>query len=706
MPELVRISRQGEILLVTITNPPVNALSPGVPESIDAAIAKAAGDEAVHAVIIIGDGDTFICGADIKELRKFAAGKERTGVQLREVLDRIEMSPVPVTCAIHGTALGGGLELAQACHYRVATVTARVGQPEVKIGLIPGAAGTQRLPRLVGVSLAAEMCASGRMVGAEEAAAAGLIDKLIEGDLREGAVAFTRERLQEGGQPPRTRDRVGHIGAPAEWKDALAALRERVRARSRGAVAPEIAIDAVEAAASLPFDEGCALEAELFDRCLHSDECRAMIHVFFGERAVNKIPDVPRDTDTIPISQAAVVGAGTMGGGIAMAYVDAGIPVILKETGREELEKGLERIQKNYEVSVKRGRLSPEQVRERMDRISGTTDYDGFMQADIVVEAVFEGLDLKKEVFSELAGVTRPDTILATNTSTLDIDAIAESSGRPEMVIGHHFFSPANVMRLLEIVRGKETGKKVIATSMALAKRLRKVGVLVGNCRGFVGNRMFGPYMREAQFLLEEGATVEFVDSAMVDFGMAMGPLAVGDLAGLDVGWRIRKEFRHTEAEGARQQTVADRLCEMGRYGQKTGAGWYRYEKGSRQGVVDPTVSELVDECAREAGIVRRDVDVREVVERTLYSLANEGARILSEGHALRASDIDIIYLNGYGFPAHRGGPMWYADTVGLDHVLARVKQFEVDHGANWEPAPFLEQLVAEGKSFADLDGE
>ena len=701
MAERVQLTRKEEILVVTIMNPPVNALSPGIPESIDAAIASAGEDPSIRAVIIIGHGATFICGADIKELQKLAHGEERAGVSLRDVLDRIELCPVPVTCAIHGSALGGGLELAMACHYRVAAAGSQVGQPEVKIGIIPGAAGTQRLPRLVGLRLASEMCASGRMVTLKEAAEAGLFDRVVEGDLLEETIAFTRERLADGDDAPRTRDRaVPDLNAPG-IKEDLARLRDKTRRRSRGAVAPEMAIDAVEAAGRTSFEEGCALEERLFESCLNSDECRAMIHVFFGERQVRKIPDVPRETETLPISQVAVVGAGTMGGGITMAYVDAGIPVILKEAGQDELEKGLDRIRKNYEVSVQRGRITPDQVSERMNRISGTTDYEGFQEADLVVEAVFEGLELKRKVFSELAEVTRPGTILASNTSTLDIDAIAESSGRPEMVIGHHFFSPANVMRLLEIVRGRETSRSVIATSMAIAKRLGKVGVLVGNCRGFVGNRMFGPYMREAQFLLEEGASVEFVDSTMVAFGMAMGPLAVGDLAGLDVGWRIRKEFWDTEPEGARRQTVADRLCEMGCFGQKTGSGWYRYEKGGRNGVHDPTVTQLIDQCAREAGIQTRDIGPEEVMERTLYSLANEGARILSEGHAMRASDIDIIYLNGYGFPSCQGGPMWYADRLGLDRVLGRIKDFEAAHGSSWAPAPLLEELASTGQTFS-----
>ena len=705
MTDRVEVTQVEDILLVTIANPPVNALSPGIPEAIDAAIARAGQDPSIHGVVIIGGGATFICGADIKELQKLAHGEDATGVPLRTVLDRIESCAVPVTCAIHGSALGGGLELAQACHYRVAVDGCQVGQPEVKIGIIPGAAGTQRLPRLVGLRMAADMCSSGRMVKTDEAAKSGLFDRVVDGDLLEEAIRFTRERLAEGVSPPRTRDRAVPDLEMAGIQDDLATLREKVRRRSRGAVAPGLAMDAVEAAVVGSFEDGCAVEERLFESCLVSDECRAMIHVFFGEREVRKLPDVPRGTETVEINQVGVVGAGTMGGGITMAYLDAGLPVILKETGEEELEKGLERIRKTYEMSVRRGRLTTADVSERMNRIVGTTDYDRFQEVDLVVEAVFEGLELKKHVFSELAAATRPGTILASNTSTLDIDSIAESSGRPEMVIGHHFFSPANVMRLLEIVRGRETSKGVIASSMEIAKRLGKVGVLVGNCRGFVGNRMFGPYMRESQFLLEEGASVEFVDSTMVEFGMAMGPLAVGDLAGLDVGWRIRKEFQGREPEGMRQQTVADRLCEQGRFGQKTGRGWYCYKQDGRVGTPDPAVAAIIDQCAREAGIESRDIGGDEVIERTLYSLANEGARILSEGHATRASDIDIIYLNGYGFPSHRGGPMWYADRVGLDRVLGRIRDFERIHGASWAPAPLLEELVSSGQSFSDWTG-
>ena len=480
----------------------------------------------------------------------------------------------------------------------------------------------------------------------------------------------------------------------------------RVEARAPHLLAPLKAIEAVAAATTLPFAEGLKKEAELFRECLFSDQSKALIHVFFGEREVAKVPGIPRETPILAVKRAAVVGAGTMGGGITMVYANAGIPVLLKEVGQEALDRGLATIRKNYEATVRKGRLTPQQMAERLARIEPTLTYERFAEADIVVEAVFEGMELKKQVFAELDQFARPDAILASNTSTLDVDAIAAATARPQQVVGHHYFSPANVMRLLEIVRGRQTSPAVLATSMALAKTLGKVGVLVGNCRGFVGNRMFGVYQREAQFLVEEGARVEDVDAALVDFGMAMGPLAVGDLAGLDVGWRIRKEYQHLIPPGTRQPLVADRLCELGRYGQKTGAGWYRYAEGSRSPLPDPDVERLIADSARAAGIERRPIAAEEIVERTIYALVNEGARILDEGFAARAVDIDIIYINGYGFPAHRGGPMWYADTVGLARVLERIRQFETQHGNAWTPSPLLERLAEAGQTFADFDRE
>jgi 3-hydroxyacyl-CoA dehydrogenase len=495
----------------------------------------------------------------------------------------------------------------------------------------------------------------------------------------------------------------GKLGDEPTNAPIFAFARDAARKKARNLMAPQAAIDAVEAATRLPFDEGVKREAELFQECLFSNQSKALIHVFFGDREVGKIPGISKDTAQIPVNQAAVVGAGTMGGGIAMVFANAGIPVLLKETDQAALDRGLATIRKNYANSVKKGRFTQAEMDKRMARIRPTLTYDGFGQADMIVEAVFEGMALKKEIFAELDKVVRPGAILASNTSTLNVDEIASATARPEWVIGTHFFSPANVMRLLEIVRGKATSREVIATLMALSKKLGKVGVLVGNCRGFVGNRMFAPYRREAQFLVEEGATVEAVDQALYDFGMAMGPVATGDLAGLDVGWRIRKEYGEIRDTSVRQPLLEDRLCEMGRYGQKTGAGWYKYDE-NRRPIHDPEVDKLIDEVRQELGRTPRAIGAEEIVERTIYALVNEGARILEDGYALRAVDIDIIYINGYGFPAYRGGPMWYADTVGLKKVYERIREFEKEHGALWTPAPLLKQLAEEGKTFADFD--
>jgi len=605
--------------------------------------------------------------------------------------------------AIHGNAFGGGLEIAMSGHYRVASPDAQVGQPEVKLGIIPGAAGTQRLPRLAGVEKAVEMCVEGKPVRAPDAMKYGIVDRLIEGDLLAGAIAFAREIAEK--PAPKTRERNEKLGTPEQNAPIFAAARETTRTKQRGLIAPLAAIEAIEAATKLPFEQGCEKERELFVKCLFSDQSKALIHVFFGEREVAKIPDVPKDTPLIPVNKAAVVGAGTMGGGIAMVFANAGIPVLLKDADQPALDRGMLNIQKNYASSVKRGRFTQQFVDECLKRIQPTLSFDGFADADMVIEAVFEGMALKKEVFAELDRVCKPGAILASNTSTLNIDEIASATSRAASVIGTHFFSPANVMRLLEIVRGKATSKEVIATCMQLSKKLGKIGVLVGNCRGFVGNRMFGPYRREAQFLVEEGASVEAVDKALVDYGMAMGPLSTGDLAGLDVGWRIRKEYRHLEKPGIRQPIAEDQLCEMGRYGQKTGAGWYKYDE-NRRATPDPEVAELVRKWTTEAKIPQRQVSSDEIVDRCIYALVNEGARILEEGFALRAVDIDIIYLNGYGFPAYRGGPMWYADTVGLKKVYDRIVEFQKQHGEIWEPAPLLKQLAEQGKKFADFTRE
>jgi len=544
------------------------------------------------------------------------------------------------------------------------------------------------------------MCAEGAPMKAEDALKAGVLDRLVEGDLLAAAIAFAKEVAAK--PTPKTRERSEKLGTPEQNAAIFAAAREAARKKQRGLLAPLAAIDAIEAATTLPFDQGCQKEEELFTKCLFSDQSKALIHAFFGEREVAKIPDVPKETPTLGVNSVGIVGAGTMGGGIAMVFANAGIPVLLKETDQEALERGLANIEKNYANSIKRGRYTQQFVDERRKLNRPTLDYSEFAAVDIVVEAVFESMALKKEVFTQLDRVCKRNAILATNTSSLNIDEIASATSRPQSVIGTHFFSPANVMRLLEIVRGAATSKEVIATCMQLPKKLGKIGVLVGNCMGFVGNRMFGPYRREAQFLVEEGAGVEAVDNALYDFGMAMGPLATGDLAGLDVGWRIRKEFRHLQKLGVRQAFVEDRLCELGRFGQKTGAGWYKYDE-NRKPSLDPQVTDLIRQWSSEAHIQQREASAEEIVDRCIYTLVNEGARLLEEGIAFRSVDIDIIYLNGYGFPAYRGGPMWYADTVGLKKVCERIREFQQRHGNWWEPAPLLQRLAQQGKTFAEF---
>ena len=707
MSDLVRLSVENGVGVITVQNPPVNALSPGVPEGILNGIEKFGGDNSVRAIVLIGGGRTFIAGADIKEFGKITSGQKRRGPGLPAVIAGLEDSAKPTVAAIHGYAFGGGLETAQGCHYRVALSSAKVGQPEVKLGIIPGAHGTQRLPRLAGVEKALEMCALGDPISADEACRYGIVDRVLGGsgydELLAGAVAFAAEMADKGGPHRKASERDEKLGTPTEAAPLCDAARALVRKKRRGQMAPLRAIDAVEAAVALPFAEGIKREAEIFRECLFSTQSKALIHAFFSERQVRKIPDIPKGSPTRGIRAAAVIGAGTMGGGIAMCYANAGVPVRLKEISREALDRGVSVIRKNYERSVKRGRFTPEYVKQRLALITPQTDWEGFDQADIVVEAVFENMALKKRVFGEIDAIARPGAVLATNTSTLNVDEIASVTSRPEDVIGHHFFSPANVMRLLEIVRGAKTSKEVVATSMALARTLKKIGVLVGNCHGFVGNRMFHPYRREAQFLAEEGAKPSRVDRVLYEFGAAMGPMAVGDLAGLDVGMRVRKEAPHIYPPGTRRPLAEDALCEMGRYGQKTGAGWYRYGK-DRSRHEDPTVDALLERIRAEHGIEQREISDEEILDRVVYALVNEGARILEEGYALRASDIDIIYLYGYGFPPQRGGPMFYADTVGLDRVLERVEQFHDRHGHWWRPAPLLKELAARGSTFKEWD--
>jgi 3-hydroxyacyl-CoA dehydrogenase len=701
--ERVRLTRDGDVAVIHIDNPPVNALSAGVPEGLASALAEAASDAAVRAVVIIGAGKTFIAGADIKELERSAWDPNVPLPDISGLLRQIEDLPKPVVVAIHGTALGGGLELAMAGHYRVATPDARVGLPEVTLGIIPGAQGTQRLPRLVGIERAIEMIVSGRLISATDAHAAGLIDRLIDGDLRTGAAAFAREMAARAGSPPKTRDRSDRLATPDVNAPLFAAGRETARKTRRNQMAPLAAVDAIEAAATLPFDDGCRRERELVRECVASEPCKALMHAFLAERGVAKVGDVPKDTRTADIGTVAIIGAGTMGGGIAMACANAGIQVTLSDVAQDRVDAGLATIRRNYQSSVKRGRLTPQAVEQRLAAITGQVGYDGCATADLVIEAVFESMALKQEVFAAIDAIARPGAILATNTSTLDIDAIAAVTKRPESVIGLHFFSPAHVMRLVEIVRGRDTSVEVVASALALAKRLGKVGVVVRNAFGFVGNRMMFPYMYEAQFLVEEGATPEQVDRVLTDWGMAMGIFAVDDLGGLDVAWRVRHEVGQFTG-AARAPLVSDVLVERNRLGQKTGKGWYRYEAGDRKPIPDPDVLALVDQVATGAGIRRRQIADEEILERTIYALINEGARVLEEGVAMRAADIDVIYVNGYGFPAYRGGPMFYADRVGLARIHERIAAFRRELGPRWEPAPLLARLAREGKTFRELD--
>jgi 3-hydroxyacyl-CoA dehydrogenase len=701
MSQPVTLSARDGIAVITIDNPPVNALSPGVPEGILAAFDTAERDASVRSIVVIGGGRTFIAGADIKELEEAARNPAAGGPDLHPLLTRIEDCAKPVIMAIHGTALGGGLEIAMAGHYRVAVADALLGAPEVNLGIIPGAEGTQRLPRLVGVAAAVEMCVSGRPIKAPQALQMGLIDRVIEGDLLSGALKFADE---VAGQPVRkTREKNDSLGSESENAPIFAAGRAQAAKIRRNQTAPLAVLEALEAATTLPFDQGCKKEREIVRRVLAGDQAKAMIHIFFAERAVARVPGIPKDTATYPIAKVGIIGAGTMGGGIAMACANAGISVLLKETEQAALDRGMASIRKNYESSVKKGRFSQAVMDERIARIRPALTYDGFNQADLIIEAVFESMPLKKQIFGEIDKIAKPDCVLASNTSTLDIDEIAAATSRPQMVIGLHFFSPAHVMRLVEIVRGKSPSNEVVATSLAIAKKLGKVGVVVGNCRGFVGNRMMLPYMREAQFLAEESATPEQIDRALTDFGMAMGIFAVDDMGGIDLAYRVKQEYAHLRKPGERVPLVLDKLYDMGRWGQKRGAGWYRYDE-TRAPIPDPEVDALIEKTAREAGIARRNITPEEIIERSIYVMINEAARILEEGHAQRAADIDVIYCTGYGFPAYRGGPMWYADTVGLKNVYARVREFHQKHGDVWEPAPLLKKLAEEGSSFALWD--
>jgi 3-hydroxyacyl-CoA dehydrogenase len=703
MPSCVHCRLHDRVALITIDNPPLNVLGPGVLDAVADEVARAESNPDVEAIVLTGAGKTFVAGADIALFDQIVT-REQSIARSQAVharLRAIEDARKPVVAAIHGHALGGGLELAMACHYRVVDEKAMLGQPEVQLGLIPGAASTQRLPRLCGPAAALDLCTTGQPIPAARAQALGIVDAIARGNLLDEAIAFARARAGAG-ERRRTRELTHHLENRDAGRAACEAARASLASRGRGARAACAVIDAIEACVTRDFESGSRREMELFADCVLSTESKALRHLFFAERQVSKVPGIPRDLPAPEIRRAAVIGAGTMGRGIAMCYANAGIPVLLKEVDPAALAAAMTEIRRTYESSVSKGRLAPDAMQRALGLITPVTEDDGLGEVDIVTEAVFEDLALKKDIFAALGRTTHPGCILASNTSMLDIDALAEASGRPDHVVGHHFFSPAHIMKLLEIVRGRSTRPEVLASSLALARRLGKIGVVVGNCTGFVANRLLGYYRREAYLLLEEGASVEQNDGALVAFGMPVGPFGMQDIAGLDVGWRIQQQLKamgKTRAEGP-ESRVPDRLYEMGRYGQKTGAGWYRYEPGSRRPIPDPLVDHIAAEEAARRGVVRRRVSDDEIVARVMTAVINEAARVLDEGHALRASDIDVIYVHGFGFPRDRGGPMFYADTVGLPTVLARVRQYRDRFGEYWRPAPLLERLVAEGRGF------
>lgn len=687
------IQLHGDVAVITLENPPVNGLGHATRSAVVQGIQHALDDASIRAIVLIGAGKGFSGGADIREFNTPKALQEPS---LHTVIQVVESSDKPIVAAIHGLAMGGGLELALGCHYRVAAAGAQIALPEVKLGILPGAGGTQRLPRVLGLEPALNMIVSGTPVRSEKLANSGLFDQMIDGDLLSGAIAFARS-ISDRRPLPRVRDtRIRYPNADGYLQFA----RNAVRAVAGPFPAPLKCVDAVAAAVNQPFDAGLRLERQLFLELVQTPESKALRHAFFAERAASKIPDVPTDTPLRPIKSAAVIGAGTMGGGIAMNFANAGIPVTLLEMKQEALDKGLATIRKNYENSMKKGKLSQAQLDQRMTLIGGTLSYEAIGQADIVIEAVFEDMGVKETVFCALDEVMKPGAILASNTSTLDVDKIAQFTRRPQDVIGTHFFSPANVMKLLEIVRGKLTANDVLATVMNLAKTIHKTGVVSGVCDGFIGNRMVEQYIRQAGFLLEEGCLPAQVDNAIERFGFAMGPFRMSDLAGNDIGWYIRKR-RYVEKPEVTYSRIADKLCEQGRFGQKTSAGWYDYQLGDRKARPSAAVNQMIIEYSAELGISRRTISDEEIVERLVYALVNEGALILEEGIALRASDIDMVYLTGYGFPLFRGGPMFYADTVGLPNVLMAMRRHAKGlHPEAWQPAPLLEKLAAEGKTF------
>ncbi|MBP6683105.1 MAG: enoyl-CoA hydratase/isomerase family protein [Halioglobus sp.] len=674
------------VAVLTLDNPPVNALSQGVRQGLKEGVAKAQADAAAKAILVYCKGSTFIAGADITE---FSRGFVEPG--LHEVLAAMDNASKPVIAAIHGTALGGGLETALCCHYRVAVASAKLGLPEVNLGLLPGAGGTQRLPRVVGVEKALQMVTSGVPVSAAEALATGLVDRLIEGDLRAGALAFAREVIAAAAPLPRIRDRDDKLRGARSDPRVFASFRATIAAKTRGYLAPEYNIRCIEAAVNQPFDEGMKTESKLFMELMSGPQSAAQQYFFFAERQAGKVPGIDRDTAEIPIAKVGVVGSGTMGGGIAMNMVNVGIPVTIVEVRQEALDRGLAVIRRNYENSARKGRISAADVEQRMGLIKGSLDLADLADCDLVIEAVFENMAVKKELFGRLDTIAKPGAILASNTSALDLNEIAAATGRPESVIGLHFFSPANVMKLLEVVRGDRTSNEVIKTSMSLAKRIKKVAVLVGVCNGFVGNRMLFVRQYQAEQLALEGAPPHRIDKVLYDFGFPMGAFQMSDLAGLDIGW---------SAATSKGATVRERLCEMDRRGQKTNAGFYDYDE-NRKPTPAPVVQELYSEFAATAGITRREIADEEILERCILPMINEGAKILDEGIALRASDIDVVYVYGYGWPLYRGGPMHYANSLGLNRVVEKLRAYQRSTGSDfWKPSRYLEDLADRGGRF------
>ena len=700
MPNPVTVSTHDGVAVITLNNPPVNGLGFAVRSGLQTALQSVLSDDAVQAVVLTGAAKMFSGGADIRE---FGQTPPPETPALPELINMIETSVKPVVAAIHGVALGGGCELTLGCHARVAAPGTRVGLPEVTLGIVPGAGGTQRLPRLVGVNAALDLIVSGRLVQVDEARTLGIIDAVVDNSIVDSAVAHAQRMVKDPQLIRRTSELNSRLDEARNKPEIFEQFRKQMARRTRGFEAPSACVTCIEAAVNQPFAAGLTTERETFLRLVASNQSQAQRHAFFAEREASKIPDVPKDTATASIKEAAVIGCGTMGGGIAMNFANAGIPVTVFEVSQDALDKGFNLIKRNYAATVSKGRLSQSEMNSRLDLITTTLHYEDLRQADVVVEAVFEDIALKKEIFGKLDGSCKPEAILATNTSTLDINEIAAATSRPEQVIGTHFFSPANVMKLMENVRADQSSPQTIATIMRLSKRLSKVGVLVGVCDGFVGNRMLYAYRRQADFLLEEGALPQQIDKVIYDFGMPMGPYAMGDLAGLDVGWRIRKRQAVTRPSHLRYSTVADRVCELGRFGQKTGAGWFRYQDGNRTPIPDVAIEQLIESISLEQGISRRSVTEQEILERCLYPLVNEGAKILEEGLALRASDIDIIWIYGYGFPRYRGGPMFWADTIGPKTIYNAMSRLHDEHGEWLKPAPLLRKLAESGKGFRDL---